>query len=60
MLLLVLLLHLSNTFNCFYLFQDLPPLDIADMEEIIQLSDDASEMLAYEAVLELDRILEEM
>jgi hypothetical protein len=29
-------------------------------EDIIELPDDASEMLAYEAVLELDRILELM
>jgi hypothetical protein len=31
-----------------------------DIEDIIELPDDACEMLAYEAVLELDRILELM
>jgi hypothetical protein len=58
------LLHLSNIFKCFSIFQNLPPLDIADLDNYInnnlEHNDDASEMLAYEAVLELDTILELM
>jgi hypothetical protein len=47
--------------NCFYLFQNVPELEfLEDLEEFLQLDDEASEMLAYKAVFELDKILEQI